>query len=91
MPSGSPSCARPRPPPAGRCRRCRPASGSSPASPDAADDDYALRGTPDQIRAEIAEWEALGVTHLALYFASVEPEAIVRDVEWFVREVAGGG
>jgi probable F420-dependent oxidoreductase len=49
---------------------------------------YALRGTPDQIRAGVAEWEAIGVSHLALYFESVEPEAIVRDVDWFVREVA---
>ncbi|MGZ8501254.1 MAG: LLM class flavin-dependent oxidoreductase [Candidatus Limnocylindrales bacterium] len=56
-----------------------------PTSPS---DDYALRGSPDQIRAGIADWEAIGVTHLALYFESVEPEAIVREVEWFVREVA---
>ncbi len=51
-----------------------------------AGDSYALRGTPDQIRAAITEWEAIGVTGLALYFASVEPEAITRDVEWWVRE-----
>ena len=38
--------------------------------------------------AGIAEWEALGLDHLALYFMSVEPAAIVRDVEWFVREIA---
>jgi probable F420-dependent oxidoreductase len=52
---------------------------------------YALRGTPERIRAGVAEWEALGVTHLALYFEAVEPEAIARDVEWFAREVAAGG
>ncbi len=57
-------------------------------APAAPDDDYALRGTPDQIRAGIADWESIGVTDLALYFESVSPEAIVRDVEWFVREVA---
>lgn len=51
------------------------------------DEGYALRGSPEQIRAGIAEWEAIGVTHLALYFESVEPEAIVREVEWFAREV----
>ncbi len=50
--------------------------------------DYALRGTPDEMRAEIAAWAAIGVTHLAVYFESVTPEAIVRDVEWFAREVA---
>jgi probable F420-dependent oxidoreductase len=60
-----------------------------PGSAEAGDDDYALRGTPGEIRAGLAEWEALGVSHLALYFAAVEPEAIVRDVEWFAREVAG--
>jgi alkanesulfonate monooxygenase SsuD/methylene tetrahydromethanopterin reductase-like flavin-dependent oxidoreductase (luciferase family) len=48
---------------------------------------YALRGNPDQIRAGIAEWEAIGVSHLALYFESVGPEAITRDVEWFARDV----
>lgn len=48
---------------------------------------YALRGTPDQIRAEIAAWEAIGASHLALYFESVTPEAIVQDVEWFVAEI----
>lgn len=52
--------------------------------------DYALRGTPDEMRAEIAEWAAIGVTHLALYFESVTPEAIVRDVDWFAREIAAG-
>ena len=52
------------------------------------DSSYALRGNADQIRAGIAEWEAIGVSHAALYFESVEPEAIVRDVEWFAREVA---
>jgi probable F420-dependent oxidoreductase len=50
------------------------------------DDPYALGGTPDQIRAEIGAWAALGVTDLALYFLSVEPEAIRRDVEWWVSE-----
>jgi probable F420-dependent oxidoreductase len=61
------------------------------AATDAASGPYTLNGTPDQIRAEIAEWEAVGVTHLALYFASVEPEAITRDVEWWAREFGGAG
>ena len=64
--------------------RVRIEPGAGPADPG----DYALRGTPDEIRAGLAEWEALGVDHLAVYFASVTPEAIVRDVEWFVREIA---
>lgn len=55
------------------------------------DDGYALRGTSEQMRAGLAEWEALGVSHLALAFEAVEPEAIVRDVESFAWELAGGG
>jgi probable F420-dependent oxidoreductase len=65
--------------------RVRVVPDGSAVGPDAG---YVLSGSPDQIRAGIAEWEAIGVTHLALFFASVEPEAIVREVEWFVREVA---
>ena len=57
------------------------------ASAAAGDGGYALRGTADEMRAGIAEWAAIGVSHIALYFESVEPEAIVRDVEWFAREV----
>lgn len=58
-----------------------------PGEADEPDAGYALRGTPDQIRAEIAAWEAIGAAHLALYFESVTPEAIVRDVEWFAGEI----
>ncbi len=50
-------------------------------------DDPVLRGAPDQIRAGIARWEAVGVEHLAVHFEAVAPEAVVRDVEWFAREV----
>ena len=50
------------------------------------DEGYALRGTPDEIRAELEAWAAIGVGQIALYFSSVTPEAIVRDVEWFARE-----
>ena len=57
------------------------------ASAAAGDGGYALSGTADEMRAGIAEWAAIGVSHIALYFESVEPEAIVRDVEWFAREV----
>ena len=59
-----------------------------PGAAPGGDADYALRGTPDEIRAGLADWEAIGVDHLAIYFASVTPEAIVRDVEWFAREFA---
>ena len=64
--------------------RVVPGDGAGAAAPT---DGYALRGTPAQIRAGIAEWAAVGVTDLALYFSSVEPEAITRDVDWWVREV----
>ena len=64
--------------------RLRVVPGPAPAGAD----DYALRGSPDEIRAGIADWAAIGVTHLALYFESVTPEAIVRDVDWFAREIA---
>ena len=52
---------------------------------------YALRGTPDEVRAELSAWLAAGASHLALYFGSVTPEAIVRDLEWWAREVAFSG
>jgi probable F420-dependent oxidoreductase len=54
------------------------------------DEGYALRGSVDEIRAGLAEWAAVGVDHIALYFSSVTPEAIVRDIEWFARECASG-
>lgn len=48
---------------------------------------YALRGTPDEMRAELDAWGAAGAEHLALAFGSVEPEAVVRDVEWWAAEL----
>ncbi len=58
-----------------------------PGVPVGSREGYAVRGTPEQMRSEIDRWSALGVEDLALYFESVTPEDIVRDVEWFVREV----
>jgi probable F420-dependent oxidoreductase len=63
--------------------RVRPA-GSVDGSPATG---YALGRMPDEIRAEIAAWEAAGASHLALSFESVMPEAIVRDVEWWAAEL----
>jgi probable F420-dependent oxidoreductase len=57
-----------------------------PGVPQTGQADYALRGTPDEIRAGLADWRAIGVDHLAIYFTSITPEIIVRDVEWFARE-----
>lgn len=58
--------------------------------PGAAADDsaaYALRGTPAEMRRELAAWREVGAGHLALYFEATDPEAIVRDVASFAREV----
>jgi probable F420-dependent oxidoreductase len=49
---------------------------------------YAMRGSPDDIAAEIRTWAGLGVTHLALWFGTTHPDEIVARVERFHREVA---
>ena len=53
----------------------------------AADDSYALRGTPDAMAAEVRAYAALGVDHVALSFAAVDPAGIVAEAERFQREV----
>jgi len=53
----------------------------------AADDSYALRGTPDTMAAEVRAYAALGVDHVALSFAAVDPAGIVAEAERFQREV----
>ena len=56
---------------------------------DAADGaSYAMRGSPDEIAAEIRAFAALGVTHLALYFDTTDPTELVARVDRFDREVA---
>ncbi len=40
-----------------------------PGVPVGSGEGYALRGTPDEIRAELDAWQAAGAEHLALYFA----------------------
>ncbi len=49
---------------------------------------YAMRGDPDAIAGEIRAWAAIGVTHLALYFGTTDPDEIVARVERFHGEVA---
>ena len=49
---------------------------------------YAMRGSPDEIAAEILAFAALGVTHLALYFDTTDPTELVARVDRFDREVA---
>ncbi|MBA3877757.1 MAG: hypothetical protein C0498_12700 [Anaerolinea sp.] len=50
-------------------------------------DGYAMRGTPEEVAAEVRAFAALGVTHLALAFAAHEPDGLAREAEAFVREV----
>jgi probable F420-dependent oxidoreductase len=49
---------------------------------------YAMRGSPEQIAAEVRAFADLGVTHLALWFGSTDPVTVVALAERFAREVA---
>jgi probable F420-dependent oxidoreductase len=48
---------------------------------------YAMRGTPDEMAAEVREFAAIGVEHLALTFQATDPDEVVRRAERFDREV----
>ena len=50
--------------------------------------EYAMRGSPEEIAAEVRAFAALGVTHLALSFGTTDPEALVTLAERFARDVA---
>jgi probable F420-dependent oxidoreductase len=50
-------------------------------------DGYAMRGTPDEVAAEILAFAELGVGHLALSFPAHDPEGLARQAEAFMREV----
>ena len=53
----------------------------------AADDRYyAMRGTPEEIAAEVRAFAGLGVEHLALWFETDDPEALAAEAERFARE-----
>jgi alkanesulfonate monooxygenase SsuD/methylene tetrahydromethanopterin reductase-like flavin-dependent oxidoreductase (luciferase family) len=52
---------------------------------------YAIRGTPDEMRAEVAAFAALGVEHLALFFSAASAEAFVRAAERFASEGIAAG
>lgn len=54
----------------------------------ARDESYALRGTPEQIATEIRAFAALGVDHLAVAFAELDPGGVTRSMERFLAEVA---
>jgi probable F420-dependent oxidoreductase len=49
---------------------------------------YAMRGTPEEIAAEVRAFAELGVTHLALTFGTTDPGDLVARAERFAREVA---
>jgi probable F420-dependent oxidoreductase len=48
---------------------------------------YALRGSPDEMAAEVRAFANLGVSHLALWFATTDPAELVERAERFDREV----
>ncbi|HEX9550023.1 MAG TPA: TIGR03619 family F420-dependent LLM class oxidoreductase [Candidatus Limnocylindrales bacterium] len=50
-------------------------------------DGYAMRGTPEEVAAEVQAFAALGVGHLALTFPSRDPEGLAQQAAAFVREV----
>lgn len=49
---------------------------------------YAMRGSPDDVAAEVRKFAELGVEHLALWFGAPTSEAMVSAVERFAAEVA---
>jgi alkanesulfonate monooxygenase SsuD/methylene tetrahydromethanopterin reductase-like flavin-dependent oxidoreductase (luciferase family) len=49
---------------------------------------YAMRGTPDEVAAEVRAFADLVVEHLALFFAADSPEAFVKAAVRFAAEVA---
>ena len=49
---------------------------------------YAIRGTPDEMAAEVRAFETLGVEHVAIWFDATDPTELVSLVERFDREVA---
>ncbi|HET9757714.1 MAG TPA: TIGR03619 family F420-dependent LLM class oxidoreductase [Candidatus Limnocylindrales bacterium] len=49
---------------------------------------YAIRGTPEEMAAEVRAFETLGVGHVALWFDTTDPTELVALVERFDREVA---
>ena len=52
-----------------------------------AESSYAMRGTPDEMAAEVRAFAAIGVEHLALAFQATDPDEVVRRAERFDREV----
>jgi probable F420-dependent oxidoreductase len=51
-------------------------------------DSYAMRGTPDEVAAEVRKFAELGVEHLALFFDALSAAGFVEGAERFAGEVA---
>jgi probable F420-dependent oxidoreductase len=49
---------------------------------------YAIRGTVEEMRAELQKWTDLDVEHLALWFVADTPDEFVAHAERFLRDVA---
>jgi probable F420-dependent oxidoreductase len=49
---------------------------------------YAMRGSPEEVAAEVRAFAELGVTHLALAFGQTSAEGVTVAAERFAREVA---
>ncbi|MDO8483835.1 MAG: TIGR03619 family F420-dependent LLM class oxidoreductase [Candidatus Limnocylindrales bacterium] len=54
---------------------------------DGATAEYAMRGSADEIAAEVRAFADIGVTHLALWFGTTDPVELVARAERFSREV----
>ncbi len=54
----------------------------------ATDKFYAIRGTAEEMAAEVRAFESLGVAHLALWFDATDPEEVSTLAERFAGEVA---
>lgn len=55
---------------------------------DTASSGYAMRGSTEEIAREAQAFAELGVTHLALWFATTDPAEVVARAERFQRDVA---
>ncbi len=52
------------------------------------DEAYAVRGTPEEMAAEVRAFAALGVTHLALALETTDPAEVAARADRFARDVA---
>ena len=54
---------------------------------ESAGEGYAMRGSPDEIAAQVRAFADVGVTHLALSFVTTDPDQLKHMAERFAREV----